>query len=376
MMRNSSLKRLKKIFPGVEEFKKAGNTYAMKVAVAMSGGVDSSVAAALLKQAGHDVFGVTMRLTDNGSNQDAVADARQVAAKLGIPHYIIDLEDDFTRAIITDFCEEYRHGRTPNPCVLCNRNIKFGILWEKSKDLGADFLATGHYARIEKDDNGKFLLKKGQDKRKDQSYFLCQLTQEQLGHTLFPIGSLTKIKVRQMAQEMELPTASRPESQEICFVPDDDYAGFLRDHIRGQIKSGPILDRQGNLLGQHRGIMFYTVGQRKGLRVTAASPLYVTAIESERNAVIVGTKEQTYASELIADNLNWIAIAMPEKPIKVKARIRYRHPEADAIVNPLDKTSIYVKFAAPQMAITPGQSVVLYDGDTVIGGGRIIRQGR
>ncbi|MHB8105093.1 MAG: tRNA 2-thiouridine(34) synthase MnmA [Dehalococcoidales bacterium] len=348
----------------------------MKIAAAMSGGVDSSVAAALLKQAGHEVIGVTMRLTNSRNSEAAVEDARKVAAKLGIPHHAIDLRDVFNRVIIDEFCREYLLGNTPNPCILCNRYIKFGILREKVKELGADFLATGHYARIEKNKNGKLLLKKGKDKRKDQSYFLCQLTAEQLEHTLFPVGNLTKVKVRQIAEEMALPTAARPESQEICFIPNDDYAGFLKDRAPEQIKPGPIFDREGNLLGQHQGIIFYTIGQRKGLGIAAGNLLYVTDIDPASNAVIVGGKEQTYSSELVADNLNWLAIAAPEKPFKAKARVRYRHMEAAVIVSPLDKTHVHVKFIEPQMAITPGQSVVFYDGDTVIGGGRIIRQGR
>jgi tRNA-specific 2-thiouridylase len=249
-------------------------------------------------------------------------------------------------------------------------------LWERAKGLGANFLATGHYARIKKNKNGGYILKKGKAKQKDQSYFLCQLTQEQLEHTLFPVGNLTKTKVKQTARKLGLPVMARPESQEICFVTDNDHARFLKEHLTEEIKSGPILDQRGNELGQHQGIMFYTVGQRKGLGITAAGPLYVTAIEPERNAIIVGTKEQTYASELVADNLNWIAISMPGKTIKVKGRVRYRHAEADVIVNPLDETHVHVKFNEPQMAITPGQAVVFYDGDTVIGGGRIIRQGR
>jgi tRNA-specific 2-thiouridylase len=353
----------------------------MKIAVAMSGGVDSSVAAALLKEEGHEVIGVTMQLRqssneNNGNGLDAIEDARKVAGKLGIPHHIIDLRDIFASIIIADFCREYSLGNTPNPCVLCNKYIKFGRLWEKVRELGAALMATGHYARIEKDNSGKYLLKKGKDQRKDQSYFLCRLTQEQLSRTLFPLGNLTKVKVRQIAGELKLPVAERPESQEMCFIPDDDYAKFLKEYALETVAPGPILDRKGNVLGQHEGIAFYTIGQRKGLGISAAKPLYVTAIEPERNAVVVGTKEQTYNSELVANNLNWIAASMPEQPIKVKARVRYRHPEAEAMVSPLDKTSVYVKFAEPQMAIAPGQAVVFYDGDTVIGGGTIIRQGR
>jgi tRNA-specific 2-thiouridylase len=348
----------------------------MKIAVAMSGGVDSSVAAALLKQAGYEIIGVTMKLMNTPNSRKAIGNARKVAKKLGIPHRVIDLQDIFKRTIITDFCREYGSGRTPNPCVQCNRLIKFGILWEKVKELGADFLATGHYARIEKTNSGKYLLKKGKDKGKDQSYFLCQLTQEQLKRTLFPIGNLTKDKVKKIAEEMKLPVATRPESQEICFVTDDDHRQFLKENYRGKIETGPIIDRQGNKLGEHQGIMFYTVGQRKGLGISAAKPLYVTAIDAPKNVIIVGPKEQTYSSELAADSLNWIAGAVPKKSIKAKTRVRYRHPEAETTVKIIDENNVHVKFTKPQMAITPGQTVVFYDGDIVIGGGRIIKQGR
>jgi len=356
----------------------------MKIVVAMSGGVDSSVAAALLKQAGHEVIGATMRLFtppggNNGSGQapDAADDARKVAEKLEIPHQVIDLQDVFARTIIADFCEEYRLGRTPNPCVRCNQLIKFGILWEKARKLGADLLATGHYARIETDETtNQRLLKKGKDHLKDQSYFLCRLTQEQLNRTSFPLGNLTKNEVREIARELGLPTTARPESREICFVPGDDYAAFLQSYTPVAASPGPVLDTHGNVLGQHRGIMYYTIGQRKGLGIAAPSPLYVTAIKPADNTVIVGTKEQTYTSALAADNLNWISGAAPDYPLNVKARVRHRHAEAEATVTPLDNASIYVKFSAPQMAVTPGQSVVFYDGDAVIGGGTIIRQGR
>jgi tRNA-specific 2-thiouridylase len=350
----------------------------VKVAVAMSGGVDSSVAAALLKEDGHQVIGVTMRIMpEDEKTAGAEKDAAGVARQLGIPHHIIDLRDIFAHRIIDYFCREYQLGHTPNPCILCNKYIKFGALRDKIRGLGADYLATGHHARIEKDEtSGRYLLKKGRDRMKDQSYFLCQLKQEQLGYTLFPIGHLTKERVKRMAAERGFPASSRPESQEICFIPDDDHQKFLKEHLTQTMTPGKIVDENGKILGQHRGIESYTVGQRKGLGVFAARPLYVTSIEAESNTITVGTRKQTYGTELIAENLNWIAIPPPTQPFEVKAKVRYRHPEAEATVKPHDDYSVYVKFTEPQMAITPGQEVVFYDGDTIIGGGTISRQGR
>ena len=349
----------------------------MKVVVAMSGGIDSSVAAALLKQEGHDVTGATMQiLPSDRQGLHTEKDAEKVADKLSIPHYVIDLRDIFARQVITDFCEEYRLGRTPNPCIRCNQYIKFGALLERAREMGADFMTTGHHARIDLDEaTGTYLLKKGVDPQKDQSYFLCQLTQEQLSRALFSIGNFTKDRVREIARELNLPVAARPESQEICFIPDDDYQAFLKNYLPGADEPGPIIDKAGNTLGKHQGIMSYTIGQRKGLGIAAAEPLYVTAIEPDRNAVVVGSKEQIYGSELIASDLNWIAITRPEYPIKIKAKIRYRHLEAKAMVIPLDEVSVYVKFAEPQKAITPGQAIAFYDGDIAIGGGTISRQG-
>lgn len=357
----------------------------MKIAVAMSGGVDSSVTAALLKKEGHDITGVTMLLSpfsrekNNGNPpfRDGVTDARKVAEKLGIPHHVFDLRDDFRRIVIADFCREYSRGRTPNPCILCNPEIKFGRLREKARELGADYLATGHYARIEKDEkSGKFLLKKGKDRLKDQSYFLCRLTQEQLAHTFFPLGGMTKVEVRQIAKKLGLPTATRLESQEICFISDDNYAAFLKEYLNQEIKPGPILDSSGKVLGQHQGIPFYTVGQRKGLGIAAKSSLYVTAIDAEKNAIIVGTKPETFSNGMEADNINWISGDWPELPAKMKAMIRYRHPGVEATISSEDQKRIFVKFAEPQSAVTPGQTVVFCDGDTVSGGGTIIKQGR
>ena len=356
----------------------------MKVVVAMSGGVDSSVAAALLKQEGYQVIGVSLQIwPSNGQTNEedkfggccglsAIEDAKRVAYKLGIPHYVMNFRDIFARKVIANFCREYSLGRTPNPCIRCNRYIKFDALLDRAKGLGAALLATGHYARVDKDGaSDRYLLKKGLDRRKDQSYVLYSLTQEQLRHTRLPIGNFTKERVREIARELVPPVAAKPESQEICFIPDDDYPEFLKEYIPQAVTPGPILDEQGSILGKHRGILFYTIGQRKGLGISAEEPLYVIAIEPERNTIVVGSKQRVYGNELIAAKLNWITMAELKQPITVKAKIRYLHQEAEAEIAPLDVDRVHVKFKEPQMAITPGQAVVFYDGDIVIGGGTI-----
>ena len=349
----------------------------------MSGGIDSSVAAALLKNEGHHIIGVTMNLLPSadiksGENRagksqvsEAAVKAKEVAEKLGIQHYIFDLSDSFQEKVIADFCREYAMGRTPNPCVRCNRYIKFEALLEKARKLGADFMATGHYARVHLDDiTGRYLLQKGADGEKDQSYFLCQLIQEQLSKAIFPVGGLTKERVREIADELDLPVTDRPESQEICFIPDDDYTGFLKNQIPDAYRPGPIIDEEGNTLGEHGGIPSYTIGQRRGLGIAATEPLYVTAIYPERNVVVVGPKDKTYSRELTACNVNWIT-SLLEQPVRVKTKVRYRNPEAESTVYPIYGDTAKVFFQEPQMAITPGQTVAFYDGDTVIGGGTI-----
>ncbi len=359
-----------------------------KVIVAMSGGVDSSLAAALLKDDGYDVVGITMQIWPRGHGTypggfggccgtDAIEDARKVAYRLGIPHYVLNFRDLFARTVIADFYQEYGRGRTPNPCIRCNQYVKFDGLLKKARGLGFDFIATGHHARIESNEiTERITLTKGLDAQKDQSYFLYTLTQEQLEHTLFPIGNFTKKEVRAMARERKLPVADRPESQDICFVPDNNYAEFLKDFIPQAFQPGLMLDEQGNILGRHRGIANYTIGQRKGLGIATGEPQYVIAIESKGNAVIVGGRERVFGDELVATQMNWIAIEQLTGAIAVKARIRYRHPEAAATITPVDKDIVYVKFKKPQSAITPGQAVVFYDGDKVLGGGTIASSGK
>jgi tRNA-specific 2-thiouridylase len=356
----------------------------MKVVVAMSGGVDSSVTAALLKEDGYEVMGATMELWPSIElaaeaegfsrccGQDAVTDAKTVAYRLGIAHYTMNFKAIFAQKVIADFCRQYSLGRTPNPCIRCNQYVKFDALLKKAKGLGADFLATGHYARIEyHKESGRYLLKQGIDLRKDQSYVLYMLTQHQLRETLMPLGHLTKEKVRQIARELGLPVANKAESQDICFIPDDNYPRFLEEYMPGAAKPGTIMDKRGNTLGEHRGILFYTIGQRRGLGISAPEPLYVAAIDRKNNTIIVGGKEDTYQDELIATEVNWIAVEPPRQPVKATVKVRYLHRAAEAILTPLAEDKVQVKFEEPQMAITPGQAAVFYDGDCVIGGGTI-----
>lgn len=346
----------------------------------MSGGVDSSVAAAILKEQGFEVIGATMRLqrggaggneSDGHSGPRGAAEALQVAHVLGIPHYEVDFADLFSRKVIADFCAEYARGRTPNPCVRCNQFIKFGAFldWAR-RNLGADLIATGHHARIE-EEGDRYVLKKGADPRKDQSYVLCMLTQEQLAHTLMPIGSHTKAEVRAMARDRGLPVAEKLESQEICFIPDNDYRTFVRNHVSEGARPGPTLDRVGKVLGEHSGIINYTVGQRRGLGIAAEHPLYVVAIDPARNALIVGPRSAVYAAELLAAEVNWICGVPVEETIQVQAKVRYQHPAAPATVTVLEGGRARVQFDPPQMAITPGQFVVFYDCEVLLGGGVI-----
>lgn len=353
-----------------------------KIAVAMSGGVDSSVAAALLKSDRHEVVGVTMRfweceytdtdsmLVDGCCGVQGLADAEKVCSILGIPHKVADMQQVFEDKVVTDFYTEYSRGRTPNPCIRCNEHLKFSAFVEWVRNYGIDLISTGHYARIEKHGE-KYKLKKGVDENKDQSYVLYSMNQEQLRKTLMPLGGLTKQKVREMAVESGLHVAKKKDSQEICFVPDDDYRGFVSRRMPHLLRSGVIKDSNGKVLGEHNGIINYTIGQRRGLGISASEPLFVIDIDVETNTIVVGSKQETYTKQLVATDVNWIGAERPVQSIRVNARIRYNHQEAPATVSQMSEGRISVTFEEPQMAITPGQAVVLYDNDMVIGGGTI-----
>lgn len=352
---------------------------ARKVVVGMSGGVDSSVAAAILKDEGYEVIGITMQIWLARESKSfktccsiaSIGEAGRVAEEIGIPHYTIDMRDIFIEKVIENFCDEYGSGRTPNPCIRCNQFLKFDYLWKKATELGAGLIATGHYARIGKDEKtGRYLLKKGVDERKDQSYVLYVMTQEHVGRTIFPLGNLRKEETRKIALDLGLSVAKKPESQEICFIPEDDYPKFIMNIIPEKISPGPILDREGRTIGQHRGLSFYTIGQRKGLGIAHKRPLYVISIDTERNTLIVGGEEDCYSSNFLVRNLNWIALDNLRETRKVKVKIRSTMKEEDALIKPTDD-GIFVNFDRPQWAITSGQSAVFYEGDTVLGGGII-----
>jgi len=354
---------------------------ATRVIAAMSGGVDSAVCAALLVEAGYEVIGVTMRLGHHDSaeptgerpsccGEEGIFDARRVAHQLGIPFYPVNYERAFAKSVVDYFLNEYLHGRTPNPCLLCNQELKFGRLLELADELGAEYVATGHYARVVQR-RGRFALLRGRDPHKDQSYVLFPITPSQLARTLFPIGEMTKSEVRAYARQRSLANADKAESQEICFIPDDNYRRFLKERLGDVIEPGPIVNREGKVLGQHDGTPFYTVGQRKGLRLASPQPLYVTEIRAKEKTLVVGNDDDLYATTFRAERVNWVSIEPPEEPIRATVQVRYRDTGAPATVIPLEGNRVEVRFDAPRRAITPGQAAVFYDGETLLGGGWI-----
>ena len=352
-----------------------------KVLIAMSGGVDSSVAAFLMKEQGCQCIGATMKLFHNEDigvkrtktccSLEDVEDARSVAFRLGIPYYVFNFSDDFKGQVIDRFIAAYERGATPNPCIDCNRYLKFERLYERARILGCDAIVTGHYARIEQE-NGRWLLKKSLDESKDQSYVLYSLTQEQLAHTRLPLGAMHKSETRRIAEEQGFYNADKPDSQDICFVPNGDYAGFIARFTGHDCSAGDFVDEEGHVLGRHKGIVHYTVGQRKGLGIAADAPLYVKQINAASNRVVLSGNESLFSRELTANDFNWIAYDVPPRELRASARVRYHQREQAATVTVLGDGRVHLVFDEPQRAITPGQAVVLYDGDTVLGGGTIL----
>ena len=355
-----------------------------KVVVGMSGGVDSSVAAYLLKEQGYDVIGVTMQIWQAGDTQtaeqeggccglSAVEDARRVAAQLDIPYYVMNFRREFQENVIDYFVREYRRGRTPNPCIACNRYVKWESLLQRSIGIGADYIATGHYARIVKLANGRYAVQKSETTKKDQTYALYNLTQEQLRRTLFPIGDYEKEKIREIARQAGLNVAQKPDSQEICFVPDNDYAGFISRETGAVEQPGNFVAKDGRILGQHKGISHYTIGQRKGLQLSFGKPVFVTEIRADTNEVVIGNHEDLMVTELTAENMNYMAEEYLEPGQRMLAKIRYSHAGENCEVTKVsaDGSCISLRFENPVRAVTPGQAVVLYSGDYVLGGGTI-----
>ncbi|MGN0136461.1 tRNA 2-thiouridine(34) synthase MnmA [Anaerotignum sp.] len=353
-----------------------------KALIAMSGGVDSSVAACLMKEKGYTCMGATMKLFYNeeiGLSREHtccsladVEDARSVADQLDIPYYVFNFSDKFRECVIDPFIQAYETGKTPNPCIDCNRYLKFEKLFQRMKELDYDYVVTGHYARIEYDkDSGRYLLKKALDGAKDQSYVLYMMTQEQLQHTLFPLGNMTKPEVRRIAESHGFINAKKHDSQDICFVTNGKYTDFMQQYTQKQYPEGDFVDREGKILGKHKGIIHYTIGQRKGLGLSAKMPLYVCDIDSAQNRVVLGENDSLYTRTLIAKDINLISVPFLKEPKRVKAKVRYRQPEQWATATQLDEDTLEVYFDEPQRAITKGQAVVFYDGDIVVGGGTI-----
>ncbi len=352
----------------------------MKALIAMSGGVDSSVAAFMMKEKGYDCIGCTMKLyanedidvdaTNTCCSLDDVEDAKSVARRLGMPHYTFNFQERFREKVIDNFVACYECGMTPNPCIECNKHMKFNELYRRAQELGCDKVVTGHYARIRKCDNGYQLLK-GLDDNKDQSYVLYGMTQDELEHTDFPLGGLSKDEVRKIAEANDFINANKPDSQDICFVPDGDYVSVLKRFSGKEYKPGDFVDVDGNVLGQHKGIVGYTIGQRKGLGISAAHPLYVTKLDVENNRVVLGKNEDLFSREVYVENINWIDHTDDRQNFKCKAKIRYRMKEEPCMVERVGESAAKILFDEPQRAITPGQSAVFYDGDVVLGGGII-----
>ena len=354
-----------------------------KVVVGMSGGVDSSVAAWLLKKQGYDVIGVTMQIWQDEENivqeenggccgLSAVDDARRVAAAIGIPYYVMNFKDEFQKSVIEYFTKEYLAGRTPNPCIACNRYVKWEALLQRSLSIGADYIATGHYARIEHLPNGRYAIRRSATMEKDQTYALYNLTQEQLARTLMPVGEYSKDRIREMADEIGLLVAHKPDSQDICFVPDGDYASFIENTTDQVLQTGDFVTPEGKILGKHKGIIHYTVGQRKGLGLALGYPAFVLEIRPETNEVVIGTYEESLTYTVRANELNFMSVEQITEPVRVFAKIRYNHKGAWCTVERTGEDEIVCTFDEPIRAATPGQAVVLYDGEYVLGGGTIL----
>ncbi|HIX68348.1 MAG TPA: tRNA 2-thiouridine(34) synthase MnmA [Candidatus Anaerostipes excrementavium] len=354
-----------------------------KVVVGLSGGVDSSVAAYLLKEQGYDVIGVTMQIwqqeeqavsEENGGccGLSAIEDARRVAQVLGIPHYVMNFRKDFKEKVIDYFCEEYLNARTPNPCIACNRYVKWESLLKRCLDIGADYIATGHYARIVQLSNGRYTLKRSKTLAKDQTYALYNLTQNQLSKTLMPVGEYSKDEIRAIAQKAGIPVAHKPDSQDICFV-EDDYGKFIEEETGVSIEPGNFVDPEGNILGQHKGIIHYTIGQRRGLGLSLKQPGYVIRVDKDKNEVVIGTKDQLYSKVLYGNRCNFMSIPSVEGERRTTAKIRYNSPEVPCTIRMAEEDLIEVVFDKPQRAVTPGQAVVFYDDGIVVGGATIVK---